>query len=127
MRRVGVRVSCVRNVSDIVRVSSVRSVRNPLRRCDGVCVGSSDSVRPTCAVELVPTRVVTVMASIVAARETEERHRGHTSGAEYHAENVEVHLSAHRCQRTLFSEAPIQESPDEFLTLILYYVFLRRN
>jgi hypothetical protein len=57
--------------------------------------------------------VVTVMTATVAARETEERHCGHASGAEYHTENVEVHLSAHGCQRTLFSKELIQESPDE--------------
>lgn len=49
-------------------------------------------VRATDAMHFVPAGVVTVMASAVAAREPEERHRGHAGGAENHTENVEVHL-----------------------------------
>ena len=41
--------------------------------------------------------------SAVTAREAEEGHRGHASGAKNDAENVEVHLSTHGSQRVFTS------------------------
>ena len=71
----------------IVKMAGVRSR-------DWVAVRVRDCMRGTSAVHLVPTRVVpAVMTSAVTAREAKERHRGHSSGAEYHAEDVEVHRS----------------------------------
>ena len=49
-------------------------------------------VRPADAVHLVPSRMVGVVASTMAARKTEEGHGGHAGGSENHAEDVEVHL-----------------------------------
>jgi hypothetical protein len=42
---------------------------------------------------LVAAGVVAVMSPAVAARKAEERHRGHAGGAEYQAEDVEIHCS----------------------------------
>jgi len=72
-----------------------------------VCVRGADSV------EIVAARVVTVMASAVAARKSEERHRSHAGGAEYHTENVEVHLSLDEVARILHQpHGRCRTSPD---------------
>jgi hypothetical protein len=48
------------------------------------------------AVDLMAARIVTVVPSAVTARETEEGHRRHAGGAEYHAEDVEIHCQVRR-------------------------------
>jgi len=82
-----------------VKVAGVIVKMSGVRSGDGVAVRVRDCMRGTSAVHLVPTRVMpavmtsAVMTSAVTAREAKERHRGHSSGAEYHAEDVEVHRS----------------------------------
>jgi hypothetical protein len=44
-------------------------------------------------VNLVAARIVAVVSPAVAARKAEERHCGHAGGAEYQAEDVEIHCS----------------------------------
>ena len=51
------------------------------------------NVRCSDAVNLVAAGVVAVMSPAMAARKAEERHRGHAGGAEYQAEDVEIHCS----------------------------------
>src|ERR1700693_5755372 len=83
----------LRNVSDIVGVPCrSRSMRDTMRWSNRVAVGRSNAMRCTGAMDLVATGVVAVMSPAVAARKAEERHRGHAGGAEYQAEDVEVHF-----------------------------------
>src|SRR3954469_19815115 len=82
--------------ADVVRNVRARCAAGCRNRCVGhmrVRGRSGDGVWRAGAVHLVAGGVVTVMASAVTAREAEESHRGHTRGAEYHAEDVEVHRS----------------------------------
>ena len=66
------------------------------------------------AVQLAAGSVVRV-ASTVTARESKERHCCHAGGAKNHAEYVEVHLFSSPESEVLFSDALMQESPDERL------------
>jgi hypothetical protein len=70
-----------------------RAVGDAMRRRHSVSVRAADRVRRYDAMQLVSGGVVSVVAPTVTAREAEESHRGHASGAEYHAEDVEVHRS----------------------------------
>jgi hypothetical protein len=81
--RVSTRVD-VTGVGYLVRMSA--AVADTVRRRDHVCMPGAN------AVHLVAARVVPVMASAMAARETEECHGGHAGGSENHAEDVKVHL-----------------------------------
>src|SRR6266550_403072 len=80
--------------------------------CDGVSGANRVGVAAD-AVQFVARGVVARVDSTMAAGESQQRHRSHPSGAENHAEYVEVHLSTHGSQRALLSKALIQESPDE--------------
>ena len=83
----------VREVSVNVRVPSrSRSMRDSMRWSNRMAVRRSN-VRCSDAMNLVAARVVAVMSPAVAARKAEERHRGHAGGAEYQAEDVEIHCS----------------------------------
>jgi hypothetical protein len=73
-----------------MRMSAVVGVRD----CVSGSVGRCQRVVAADAVQLVPRCMVSRMrATAMAARESEECHRGHASRTEYQGENVEVHLS----------------------------------
>ena len=57
-----------------------------------MAVRRSNAVRRSGPVNLVAARYVAVMSPAVAARKAEERHCGHAGGAEYQAEDIEIHL-----------------------------------
>src|ERR1700680_1580345 len=64
-----------------------------VRRSHGVAMCQSNAVGCSSAVNLVAARVVAVVSPAVATRKAEERHCGNAGGAEYQAEDGEVHLS----------------------------------
>src|SRR6266566_7780608 len=81
------------DVGKIVRVSRrSRSMRDPVRWSDRVAVRRSNAVCRSGPVNLVAACGVAVMSPAMAARKAEERHCGHAGGAEYQAEDIDVHL-----------------------------------